>query len=158
MSAASVRGGTCPPVSNGSLQAAKAPPAPGSAGSFLASKVWSFLASAEALCSTARSLNHELVRAGYAWWCSRYAPDDTELMALEAAARDHHRGLWSTADPMPRGFGGNWSRQSYRHELPNVQSRDRSVGHIGRSQDQGREFREGSFGILSLSVDSRVLG
>jgi micrococcal nuclease len=56
---------------------------------------------AEVLLPDGRTLNHELVRAGLAWWYSRYAPDDAMLKALEADARQHHRGLWSTSDPMP---------------------------------------------------------
>ena len=55
---------------------------------------------AEVLLPDGRLLNHELVRAGLAWWYSRYAPDDAELKALEADAREHHRGLWSASDPM----------------------------------------------------------
>ncbi len=34
-----------------------------------------------------RSLNHELVRAGFAWWYRRYAPDDETLEQLEREAR-----------------------------------------------------------------------
>jgi endonuclease YncB( thermonuclease family) len=45
-----------------------------------------------------RTLNHELVRAGFAWWFRRYSTDQT-LEALEAEARAAHRGLW--ADPNP---------------------------------------------------------
>jgi len=46
-----------------------------------------------------RSLNHELVRAGLAWWYWRYAPDDETLAQLEREARGAKRGLW--ADPEP---------------------------------------------------------
>jgi len=34
-----------------------------------------------------RSLNHELVRAGFAWWYWLYAPDDETLEQLEREAR-----------------------------------------------------------------------
>lgn len=44
-----------------------------------------------------RILNHELVRAGYAWWYQKYAPGDTVLQGLEAEARVAKVGLW--ADP-----------------------------------------------------------
>ncbi len=43
-----------------------------------------------------RSLNHEIVRAGYAWWARRYSRDPS-LATLEAAARKARAGLW--ADP-----------------------------------------------------------
>ncbi len=46
-----------------------------------------------------RVLNHELVRAGLAWWYRRYAPEDDTLKQLEAEARQAKRGLW--ADPNP---------------------------------------------------------
>jgi endonuclease YncB( thermonuclease family) len=46
-----------------------------------------------------RILNRELVRHGYAWWYSSYAPKDKELQALEHEARLHKRELWS--DPKP---------------------------------------------------------
>ncbi len=48
-----------------------------------------------------RSLNHELVRAGLAWWYRRYAPDDETLAQLERDARGAERGLWADAEPVP---------------------------------------------------------
>lgn len=50
----------------------------------------------EVVLPDGRSLNQELVRAGFAWWYRRYSKDKT-LEALEAAARAEKRGLW--ADP-----------------------------------------------------------
>jgi endonuclease YncB( thermonuclease family) len=47
-----------------------------------------------------RNLNEELVRAGYAWWFSRYSAD-YRLATLEAQARSGHRGLWADLDPVP---------------------------------------------------------
>ncbi|MBM4084644.1 MAG: nuclease [Planctomycetes bacterium] len=46
-------------------------------------------------------LNHELVRAGYAWWYRQYAPDDSTLEAVEKDARAAKRGLWSQKNPTP---------------------------------------------------------
>ena len=46
-------------------------------------------------------LNHELVRAGLAWWYRKYAPDDGTLAQLEADARAAKRGLWADAEPVP---------------------------------------------------------
>ena len=48
-----------------------------------------------------RSLNHELVRSGLAWWYRKYAPKDTELETLEKAAREVNAGLWADANPVP---------------------------------------------------------
>jgi endonuclease YncB( thermonuclease family) len=48
-----------------------------------------------------RSLNHELVRAGFAWWFERYAPQSHDLRQLEAEARAARRGLWADPDPAP---------------------------------------------------------
>lgn len=47
-----------------------------------------------------RSLNRELVRAGYAW-CYRKYSKDPDLPALEADARANRRGLWSAPNPIP---------------------------------------------------------
>ncbi len=51
----------------------------------------------EVLLPDGRSLNRELVRAGFAWMYRRYAPDDETLKQLEHEARGGQRGLW--ADP-----------------------------------------------------------
>jgi micrococcal nuclease len=48
-----------------------------------------------------RTLNHELVRSGFAWWYQKYASGDTTLEQLEAEARATRRGLWSQASPIP---------------------------------------------------------
>jgi len=45
-------------------------------------------------------LNNELVRAGYAWWYRRYAPNNTTLQQLETSARLNHAGLWAGLDPV----------------------------------------------------------
>ena len=48
-----------------------------------------------------RVLNHELVKAGLAWWYRKYAPGDTTLEHLEAEARNAKRGLWVDPNPVP---------------------------------------------------------
>ncbi len=48
-----------------------------------------------------RVLNQELVKAGFAWWYRRYAPDDDMLKQLEREARAVKRGLWADAEPVP---------------------------------------------------------
>ena len=45
-----------------------------------------------------RSLNQELVRAGYAWWFRRYSRDG-RLARLEEEARTGRRGLWADQAP-----------------------------------------------------------
>jgi len=47
-----------------------------------------------------RSLNHELVKAGMAWWYRQFAPKDTELERLERVARAEKRGLWADKEPV----------------------------------------------------------
>jgi len=54
----------------------------------------------EVILEDGRSLNHELVRAGMAWWYRRYAPKHKELEALEKEAREAKAGLWADADPV----------------------------------------------------------
>lgn len=56
---------------------------------------------AEVILPDGRVLNHELVRAGLAWWYREYAPGDATLGALEQEARAARRGLWADSDPLP---------------------------------------------------------
>jgi micrococcal nuclease len=48
-----------------------------------------------------RNLNQEIVKAGFAWWFRKYAPNDKFLEALESAARKAKRGLWVGPNAMP---------------------------------------------------------
>lgn len=48
-----------------------------------------------------RNVNREQVKAGMAWWYRKYAPNDADLQALEAAARHDRRGLWADKNPTP---------------------------------------------------------
>jgi micrococcal nuclease len=56
---------------------------------------------AEVFLPDGKSLNRKMVRAGYSWWFSRYAPANHDLAGLEAEARASKRGLWSQPGPMP---------------------------------------------------------
>ena len=56
---------------------------------------------ADVVLPDGRNLNHELVRAGMAWWYKRYAHQDRTLKALEAEARANKRGLWADKSPIP---------------------------------------------------------
>jgi micrococcal nuclease len=55
---------------------------------------------AEVILPDGRSLNRELVSAGFAWWYRKYT-DDADLAAREGAARAARHGLWADADPVP---------------------------------------------------------
>lgn len=55
----------------------------------------------EVILPDGRNLNHDLVRAGLAWWYERYAPKDSQLKALELEAREAKRGLWAEPEAMP---------------------------------------------------------
>lgn len=55
---------------------------------------------AEVILPDGRSLNHELVRAGYAWWYRRHS-SDAVLGFLESEARRAQRGLWAAPSPIP---------------------------------------------------------
>ena len=55
----------------------------------------------EVILPDGRNLNHELVKAGLAWWYMRYAPEDAELQRLEKEAREAKRGLWSDPRAVP---------------------------------------------------------
>lgn len=54
----------------------------------------------EVVLPDGRSLNQELVRAGYAWWFRRYSRD-ARLARLEEEARQGRRGLWADQAPQP---------------------------------------------------------
>ena len=44
--------------------------------------------------------NAEQVRRGMAWTYTRYAPAESPLHAVQAAARDSNRGLWADRAPV----------------------------------------------------------
>ena len=52
----------------------------------------------EVVLPDGRSLNQELVRAGYAWWFRKYSRD-IRLARLEDEARQDRRGLWADDAP-----------------------------------------------------------
>ena len=53
----------------------------------------------EVVLPDGRSLNLELVKAGYAWWYRKYSHDQA-IGELEEAARRARRGLWADKEPM----------------------------------------------------------
>jgi endonuclease YncB( thermonuclease family) len=55
----------------------------------------------EVILPDGTSLNQELVRAGFAWWFRKYAPNDPILKELESVARAAKRGLWNDCCPLP---------------------------------------------------------
>lgn len=48
-----------------------------------------------------RSLNKELVKAGFAWWYRSYSKRRYDLYTLEVLARRQKLGIWSAAKPTP---------------------------------------------------------
>jgi endonuclease YncB( thermonuclease family) len=55
---------------------------------------------AEVFLPDGRSLNRELVAAGFAWWFRRHSTDRV-LESLEREARTARRGLWADPNPVP---------------------------------------------------------
>ena len=54
---------------------------------------------AEVFLPDGRSLNHQLLKDGLAWWFRKYSSDRT-LEALADEARKMKRGLWENPDPV----------------------------------------------------------
>jgi len=52
------------------------------------------------LKDSGQNLNHELIKAGLAWW-QRDFSDDTRYQEMEAAARKMKLGLWKQNNPIP---------------------------------------------------------
>jgi endonuclease YncB( thermonuclease family) len=76
-----------------------------------------------------RTLNHEIVAAGLAWWSREFAPCDSALETLESDARRQRRGLWAGEVPAPPW---QWRKQEHH---PAVRSQRRSEP---RSQRRGQ--------------------
>lgn len=70
---------------------------------------------AEVTLPDGRTLHHELLKAGLAWWYRRYAPDRT-LAALEGSARATRRGLWASPDAIPPWDWRDLHREPLRSE------------------------------------------
>ena len=56
---------------------------------------------AEIILPNGRNANREMLKAGYAWWYRRYAPNDWVLESLEIQARKAKRGLWADPHAVP---------------------------------------------------------
>jgi micrococcal nuclease len=56
---------------------------------------------AEVILPDERNANQEMVRAGYAWWYRKYAPNDRVLGDLENKACRAKRGLWADPQAVP---------------------------------------------------------
>jgi endonuclease YncB( thermonuclease family) len=68
---------------------------------------------AEVILPDRRNLNHELLKAGLAWWYRKYS-NDTMLGELEAEARKQKRGLWVEPHPVPPW---EWRSESKKNKL-----------------------------------------
>jgi len=69
---------------------------------------------ADVTTADGKSVNKELVRAGFAWWFRKYAPDNKELETLEAEAKAKHLGLWQDTNAIAPW---DW-RHGVREQLP----------------------------------------
>jgi hypothetical protein len=69
----------------------------------------------EVILPDGRVLNHEIVRAGFAWWFKKYAPTNQILRDLEAEARGSKKGLWGSTNPTPPW---KWRRLQKRKRAP----------------------------------------
>jgi endonuclease YncB( thermonuclease family) len=56
---------------------------------------------ADVVLPDGKLLNHEIVRAGLAWWYEKYAPYDRDLQRLQEEAREAKRGFWSDGEAVP---------------------------------------------------------
>jgi micrococcal nuclease len=56
---------------------------------------------AEIFLPDGRNVNQEMVRAGYAWWFRKYAPNDGTLANMESEARKAKRSLWADPHAVP---------------------------------------------------------
>jgi endonuclease YncB( thermonuclease family) len=47
------------------------------------------------------NINQVLVKEGWCWWFSRYAPKDSMLKQLQEQAMEAKKGLWADPNPVP---------------------------------------------------------
>ena len=76
----------------------------------------------EVILTNGKSLNRELVRAGYAWWYFKYAPKDFDLKILQSASMGLKTGLWSDAEPIAPWEFRKGVRKSSRSKDPGSNS------------------------------------
>jgi len=97
----------------------------------------------DVLLPDGRSLNHELVKAGLAWWYRKYAPDDEPLKQLERGARGAEHGLWADKNPIPP-----WKRLPMRtREWQAIPHRSKDLANLlpvlAPSERLTQDFRTG---------------
>jgi endonuclease YncB( thermonuclease family) len=101
---------------------------------------------AEVILPDGRSLNHEMVREGMAWWFRKYAPADTELARLESEAKAARRGLWSQPNPVPpwswrNGGGAPQTAAVIGNRRSRVYHKPTGRGAAGMSEQNPVEFK-----------------
>ena len=81
-----------------------------------------------------RSLNHEIVAAGFAWWYRQTSPGNRILRELESDANHNGRGLWAAADPAQPW---EWRKQP----IHSMRSTRRDTGRSSRARERRRSCR-----------------
>jgi hypothetical protein len=100
---------------------------------------------AEIILPDGRNLNHEIVRAGFAWWYRQYARGDGDLQRLEGEARDARRGLWADSSPVPP-----WEWRKERRAKPRSPRRSERRSERRSRRSALHELPEG----MSLSLQA----
>ncbi len=76
----------------------------------------------EVILPNGKSLNRELVRAGYAWWYFKYAPRNFALKILQGVSRDSQIGLWADTEPVAPWEYRRSGKKNSRFKAPGPKS------------------------------------
>ncbi len=97
----------------------------------------------EVILPDGRNLNHELLKAGLAWWYRDYS-DDPKLLEMELKAREQKIGLWKDKNPVaPWDF-----RKNQRNRRKNRKEKDKSFLEFSAGKD---------FACLNLSTKNEFV-
>jgi endonuclease YncB( thermonuclease family) len=110
---------------------------------------------AEVILPDGRSLNHEMVRNGMAWWHRTYAPTDFALASLEAEAKAAKRGLWAQAGAVPPWEWRKGQGKSAIHEI--IGNRRSHVFHVSNRPSVAR-MRESNRVVFQTAREAEAAG
>lgn len=68
-----------------------------------------------------RSLNLDILNAGYAWWYRDYAPKAKDYQSAETGAKDEKLGLWEQDDPMPPWAWRKAQKKRKAYSIPSLE-------------------------------------